>query len=66
MNVSDDKDISREALKGFYMFMHSESLRHLEDVRMIGLRMYAISKRIELTPEERKVLKKEALKYVSF
>ena len=66
VNALEDKTLSREGLKGFYTFLHSESLRHAQDIRDIKDRMYEVSKRIQMTPEERAYLKKEGLKYVKF
>lgn len=66
MNVSEDLTLSREVLMGFYTFLHSESLRHQEDIDMIYERMDEVAERIELTPEEQAKLREEALKYVHF
>lgn len=66
MLVSDDKDISREALKGFYIFLFAESLRHAQDISDISDRMAEVVVRCNLTVEETEELEKEALKYVKF
>lgn len=64
MLVSEDANIGREALKGFYMFLFSESLRHSQDISDIRERMEETSIRAGLTAAEEEALEKEGLKYV--
>lgn len=66
MKVSEDKTLNRDVLKGFYTFLHSESIRHQEDIDMIYERMDEIAERIDLTPTEQAMLREESLKYVHF
>jgi hypothetical protein len=65
MKVSNDKNIGREALKGFYMFLFSESLRHAQDISDISDRMAEVVVRCNLTVEETEALEKEGLRYVT-
>ena len=64
MLVSDNPNISRSDLKGFYMFLFSESLRHAQDIADIRDRMEEVIKRCALTPQEQADLEKEGLNYV--
>jgi hypothetical protein len=64
MLVSNNPNISRGALMGFYMFLFSESLRHAQDISDIRDRMKETAKRINLTEEEETDLEREGLKYV--
>lgn len=66
MKVSDDPNISREALKGFYMFLYAESKRHQEDIDMIEERLDETVDRANISPAEIVVLKEEASRYVHF
>jgi hypothetical protein len=66
MLVSDNPNISRSDLKGFYLFLFSESLRHAQDIEDIRERMEEVARRCVLSGEEMQDLEKEALKYVSF
>jgi hypothetical protein len=66
MLVSDNKNISRAALCGFYMFLHSEALRHAQDISDIKVRMAEVIDRIGMTKEEQAAIEREALMYVKF
>jgi hypothetical protein len=59
-------NLSREALKGFFMFLFSESLRHAQDIADIKDRMDEVMKRADLSATEMQELEEEALNYVTF
>jgi hypothetical protein len=59
-------DLSRESLKGFFLFLLSERHRHQEDIDMINNKLNELTNRLNLRDTEKVDLVKESLKYVKF
>ena len=66
MNALNDPTLSEEALKGFFVFLHSEELRHEQDIIGIKQRMDIIAGRLNLTELEEQKLLMAARRYVTF
>lgn len=58
--------LSRESLKGFFVFLLSERHRHQEDIDMINGKLNILTIRMNITDIEKVDLVKETLKYVKF
>lgn len=66
MNAINDPTLTRETRKGLWMFLWSERIRHLEDVKQISYMLNRLEIETGLTDEERYKLIGQARKYVSF
>jgi len=58
------ESLNREVMKGFYLFLHSESQRHRKDIEKIEAKLKWIEEEIELTPHEIGELVRMSLKFV--
>jgi len=56
--------VTREAEKGFYMFLEAERLRHLQDVRHIRILMQEVENEQKLSFSEITDLRMRAKRYV--
>ena len=65
MNVAFDERLSREAKKGFILFMHAESQRHQHDIDAIHERIKECEEYLELSEEEKIMLYREGYNYVA-
>lgn len=66
MNGTEDETISKEEMKGLYMFLFAERARHLSDVENIEKSLKVITEKVKLTREERIDLRKKSEKYIKF
>lgn len=64
MEEVNEEGISRDVMKGFYMFLRSDALQHEQQISEIHRKQREISKKINLTQEERFQLSREAEKYL--
>ena len=58
------ESLNREVMRGFYLFLHSESQRHKKDIEKIEAKLNWIEKEIKLTPHEIGELVRMSLKFV--
>ena len=66
MNALEDETLTDEALKGFYLFLASEKMRHGHDQEMIEERLEMVEERLGLSHVESMKLRNIARKYVTF
>lgn len=66
MNGIDDKTLSREALKGFFIFLVSEKERHREDIKAIDKLLERLTKEIKPSEEEIAAMVTKSWSYVNF
>ena len=57
--------LSRETMKGFFLFLLAERHRHQEDIDMINDKLNVLTNRLVLTTKEQAELVKTAWDYVS-
>ena len=66
MRAQDDEGLTRESLKGLYIFLYSEAARHEDDIVKIEDSLTELAQSQSFSRHEIQDMRRQSTKYVKF